>query len=567
MNSNVHPLVVVLVLMLTGLAIVTWMWGSGEAASIGGPGELKMDPGGHAFVQIQNALVEHDENGQYLKTHDFDDIGAESFLGSFGFFSNGDILLRRGPDPRSTGDNVRAFMRLTNEHSIEPESSDAGLFRCDLLTDQCARFGETGVDFKAAHGIFVDWKTNEVYISDTTRHVLRKYSSDGVELAGPVSGFKFPNQLLIHNEQLFVADTNNHEIRTVDPSTDSFGEELDRNNVTPEVATNSGQRWPSHFIRVADEWWVNNMRTDMDYGGIYVFDNNWRLNRKLDLPDGADPIALLAIGDEVWISDWYNDKVRRFSKSGEPLTDLESPGLDTILARARDDRRYFDMISYSGVALIVLILSGLGVRAFAVGMSKDEVRKVSHTRGSENLPPEPVLSMEPDPKILSRMRLAARLIALMMIVLAALIGYIVVIYEKPDMGVEFILPGIGMFSLVLMIGWVSRSNAGTAIRVDGGLVTLRDYTGRESSCPIREVRYDATAIATQDAVVFLGRPPASIYKRSDLDDKLFPRLADAHKASALEMQKILIQQQHPQGVMSVLALIGLLIYAVWTFAR
>jgi hypothetical protein len=68
-------------------------------------------------------------------------------------------------------------------------------------------------------------------------------------------------------------------------------------------------------------------------------------------------------------------------------------------------------------------------------------------------------------------------------------------------------------------------------------------------------------------MVFLGRPPASIYKRKDLKEKLFPRLAEAQKVSALQMQKILIQQRHPQGVTAILALVGVLIYALWVFTK
>jgi len=567
MNSDVHPLVVALVLILTGIAVATWMWGSGAAANIGGPSELKIDPGGHAYVQIQDKLVEHDAKGQYLRTHRLGDMGVDLFLGSFDFFSNGDILMRRGPDPRSTRDNFRAFQRKTNEQSIEPESPDSGLFRCELETKVCTRFGQNGIDFKAAHGISIDRRTDDVYISDTTRHLLRKYSSDGVALAGPISGFKFPNQILIFDEKLYVADTNHHEVRVVDPLTGSFGTELDRKNVTPELATAARQSWPSHFVRVGDGWWVNNMRTGMNQGGIYIFDDHWRLVRKLDLPDDSDPIALLAFGDEVWISDWYNDKVRRFSKAGEPLADLDSAGLDDILAHARTERWKYEAISYSGIALILFVLGGLAVRGFAVSMSKDSVKSTRNDRSSKIQPSDSVLYLEPDDKMLGRMKLAVRIFVLLLVVLAGLIGYLILFYPKPEVGFAFVLPGIGLLSIVVLISWINRSNVGTTIRIDGNVVTLRDYSGRISSCPIHEVRYDDTAIATHDAMVFLGRPPASIYKRKDLKEKLFPRLAEAQKVSPLQMQKILIQQRHPQGVTAILALVGILIYAVWVFAQ
>ncbi len=369
MQSKVHPFFATLILILTGIAVVSWMWGSGAAANIGGPSKLEMAPDGRVYVQIQNRLVEHDANGQYLKTHNLGELGVDFLLGDFAFFSNGDILLRRGPDPRSFGDNLRAFQRLTNQQSIEPDTPDAGLVRCELELKRCERFGKAGIDFKAAHGIFIDWKTDEVYISDTTRHLLRKYSADGTALTGAISGFKFPNQLLMHDERLLVADTNHHEIRVVDPSTESFGKLLGVESVTSPLATAAEQTWPSHFARVADQWWVNNMKKGMNQGGIYLFDGSWRLIQKLDLPDDADPIALLPVGDEVWISDWYSDKVRRFTTAGEPLPDLDSEGLNSILEVARDERLKFEVISYSGVVLILLILGGLAVRGFSVSMS------------------------------------------------------------------------------------------------------------------------------------------------------------------------------------------------------
>lgn len=567
MNSNVHPLVVALVLILTGIAIGTWMWGSGLAAGIGGPAELKADPDGHAYVQIQDKLVEHGANGQYLKTHSLGDMGVDIFLGGFDFFSNGDILLRLGPDPRSTGDNLRAFQRTSNEQSIEPESPGSGLFRCELDTKSCTRFGQDGVDFKAAHGIFIDRRTDDVYISDTTRHLLRKHSSDGTALSGSVGGFKFPNQLLIFDENLYVADTNHHEVRVIDPLTESFGEELGRKNVTPEAAIAARQTWPSHFIRVGNGWWVNNMRTGMNQGGIYLFDDNWRFTRTLDLPDDADPIALLAVRDEVWISDWYNDKVRRFSRTGEPLSDLDSSGLNDILSLSRVERRKFEMIGFSGIALFLFVLAGLAVRGFAVGMSKDSVVSSRRERISKTQLSEPMLYLEPDDKAVRGTKLAVRFFAFSLIAAAALVVYLVMFHVKLEFGAAIILPGAGMILILVLISWINRSNVGTAIRVDGDVVMLRDYSGRESSCSLREVRYDDTAIATRDAVVLLGRPLASIYRRKDLKEKLFPRLVEAQKVSPLRMQQILIQQRHPQGVSTILAMIGLLIYGVWSMMK
>jgi hypothetical protein len=173
----------------------------------------------------------------------------------------------------------------------------------------------------------------------------------------------------MRNDKMLVADTNHHVIRIVSPHAESFAEFIETRDVIPAAAASARQIWPTHFARVGNEWWVNNMQTGMNLGGLYVFDDDWRYTRRIDLPMDADPISLLPVNDQVWVSDWENDRVRRFSASGDVLPDLDSAGLEAILATSRLERRRYEMLSYSGVALFVLVLSGLMVRALAVGMS------------------------------------------------------------------------------------------------------------------------------------------------------------------------------------------------------
>jgi len=565
-NSDVHPAIAALVLMLTAIAIAVWMWGSDMAASIGGPAELRSDPRGHHFIQIQNHLVEHDADGDYVETHDLAAMDVELFLGTYAFFSNGDILLRRGPDPRSIGDNVRAFQRKTNERSITPETLDSGLFRCDLEVAACERFGATGIDFKAAHGIFIDWRSDEVYITDTTRHLLRKYSADGTELTQPVGGFKFPNQLLMHDDKLLVANTNHHTIDILSPRNSLFGDRIEKIDVVPTLAKSHGQEWPSHFARVGSQWWVNNMQNDMNQGGLYIFDHTWQFDRKVDLPVDADPISILPLSDEVWVSDWNNDSVRRFTTAGRALPDLESAGLDAILTASRLERRKYEMVSYSGIALIIFVLLGLMVRALAVTMNKGPVG-ASLKEPTENLPASTsVLHLEPDSKALRKMATAVRIAGLLLLSIVALLGFILITYDEPALALWMILPVIGLLGILALIDWTTRGNTGTAISLKGNVITLRDHVGRESSCPIHEVRYDNTAIATHDAVVFLGRPTAAVYDRGLLKEQLIPRLADANKVGPLKMMQILIELRHPQGVTTFIAVITLIIYAIWAIA-
>ena len=552
---------------MTVIAVALWAWASGVAAAFGGPAELRTGPGGHHFIEIQNYLVEHDAEGAYLTTHDLGAIGVELLLGGYAFFSNGDVLLRRGPDPRSFLDNFRAYKRETNRNSIVPDEPGSGLFRCNLETSDCARFGGAGIDFKAAFGVFIDWQTDDVYISDTTRHSLRKYASDGIELAPPVDGFKFPNQLMLHDGQLLVADTNNHVIRRLESQSSTFAKAVDSKSTVPAAAKEAQQTWPSHFARVGEEWWVNNMRTGMNRGGIYVFDDDWQYVRRIELPPNADPISLLAVGDEVWISDWNNDAVRRFSATGEQLPDLESAGLETILALSRQERLTYTILSYSGVVLVALMLLGLIVRAFALGMNKGPDRRTARVDPPASVDDVAPLRLEPDEKMRKRATTAVRLVVVLTVLTIVPLAFIVSMLDKPDVMLQLAGPVAVMFAIAFLVAWVNKANWGTSILLDGRTLTLRDHTGRNSSCSIPEARFDNTAIATRDAVVILGRPQASIYGRADIEERLIPRLGDAQRVGPIEMLRIQIQLRHPQGLVTVLAVVGILAYAAYSLSE
>jgi hypothetical protein len=164
------------------------------------------------------------------------------------------------------------------------------------------------------------------------------------------------------------------------------------------------------------------------------------------------------------------------------------------------------------------------------------------------------------------MAMLLRAIMVLSVLTVVPLVFIVESFDSPDVLLPLMGVVAGMFTIVLLIAWVNRANWGTSVLLNGQTLTLRDYTGRQSSCAIREVRFDDTAIATRDAVVILGRPQAQIYKRADVQERLIPRLRDAQRVGAIGMLKILIQLRHPQGLVTVFAVIGILVFAVFKLA-
>ncbi|MDH3433847.1 MAG: hypothetical protein OEM60_08315, partial [Gammaproteobacteria bacterium] len=190
LDMKIHPAVVGLVISLSVIATGIKFWADGEALEYGGPSQLLNDSRGQVYVQIQNQLLEHGADGEFLRRHDLGQLGVDTTIGAIAFFSNGDILLRRGKDTRSFGNKIAAYQRHENKSNLVPDSSGAGLARCNLETRECREFAVPPVDFKSTIGIFVDWQDDDVFVSDTSRHTLRKYSVDGEALAEPVRGFK-----------------------------------------------------------------------------------------------------------------------------------------------------------------------------------------------------------------------------------------------------------------------------------------------------------------------------------------------------------------------------------------
>jgi len=566
MNSKVHPLFAAFVIVLSILMVAAWMWSSGQAKQFGGPARLAMDPSGHLYIQIQNILLEHDTDGRFIKRHDLSQLNVEHVLGAVRFFSNGDLLLRRGVDSRTLLDNIRAYMRLSNEKPLHPDLADTGIYRCNLQTHSCSIFGPKLIDFAAAFGLYIDPRTDDVYISDTTRHTLRKYSAQGESLGQAIDGFRFPNQLLIHDNRLYVADTNHHRIRIVEPGTESFGTEIASANVIPPEARKNKQNWPSQFAHIDDDWWVNNMRTNMEDGGIYIFDPNWVFKRKVDLPDGADPIAIAAFGEEVLITDWNNDRVHRVTTDGRLLGDFQSSGLEEVIAESVSLRWQYQSYAYLSVAAFFLIIVALVIKGIVNASYEKRPGKIESAEFRTNFPNE-MLWIQPDAKAVRKILVVARSARICVVGLIPLLTYLILASDNPLLFLQIVPPIAGLVFLLFLVTRMNAANVKTAIGLCGDQITLRDQTGSDTTCAVKNIIYNQATIASPDRAVFLGQPPMPIYDRETLEAQVFPRLAAAKAVSAWEMQMTLIRMRHPLGVFALLLFVSILLGGTWILLK
>ncbi|MGI9308850.1 MAG: hypothetical protein ACR2P6_06295, partial [Gammaproteobacteria bacterium] len=108
------------------------------------------------------------------------------------------------------------------------------------------------------------------------------------------------------------------------------------------------------------------------------------------------------------------------------------------------------------------------------------------------------------------------------------------------------------------------SNLNTAIGIHRDRITLRDHNGHQSSHSLDQAIYDGTMIATPEMAVSLGNEKLAIYDKARIEEILARRLRSEQRVSILTMQKALIQMRHPQGIITVIALVGLVAWFAWS---
>ena len=406
--------------------------------------------------------------------------------------------------------------------------------------------------------MFIDRATDDVYISDSSRHLVRKYTRDGVEAAEPARGFKFPNQLMLHERYLLIADTNHHRIRVVRPESERFGVEYYNADVVPREAKANDQSWPSHFVRVGDKWWVNVMKTGMNYGGIYVFDAEWRFEREIPLPGKADPISLIGFNGEVLVSDWYGNRVHRISTDGEVLGDFQSQGLIEVLAESATQRRMFILYAWLAVAI------GLVLVAMIVIKGTDWAPSKTPPDDRPPAPPEESILLEPNPENVEKLRSNIRMGRWLGVPLVIVVLYMMFLSDDVRMVVNLAFAGIGFFAVYLLVAWMTRVNTSTSIRFDGDRVTLRNHAGHQVRCPVSRVFFSDSVVTSDDIAIFLGQGNMPIYDRDAVLAELERRLPPSQRISPWAMQKKLIAMRHPIGwiafiTLAVLAVMALLL--------
>ncbi len=583
MNQNVNPWVATIILSAFGALIAVAFWAYGEAAGIDGPSHMHRDPSGNIAILVHNRLVRHTAAGEFTRAYDLSALGVESMVGDFAFFSNGDLLIRRGKYDPGLLRGLAIYLRLTNTREPVAQSGQEGMFRCNLESATCSRFGSDALDFNETFHAYVDWRNDDVYIADTSRHVVRKFDRAGVPRGVQSDGLWYPNHIELFDDGVYVVNTNHHRIdvfdarafgggeagsssaalqgdsgsaqpngihdepvthprrmNVVNPSTSKVGAPTTSFNVVPADAHLGDNVWPAFFARVGAGWWVNMMAYNMTHGRIVVFDAQWKFQRVLATPSHASPGALLALDNRVLISDARSDRVFQFDYDGNMLDDFDSPELRAVVGDVASLRSF-----YNGVVIATMVVFGAGIAA-GVGVAVWQARRaVSANVLAEAALPQ-VSAEDPTVEWISPSGVQSYLFLIGGWI--ALVGAVPLLIVLPLAGypISGILPLVPMAAGMIIAGISALMLRRARVGVRGNLVVLQDHRGRIAAGSGIQVHYTDSILSVGDVVVLIGNPAQRFFKDSDLERKVRPRLVNATRSSNGQMQEKMLRRGHPQ---------------------
>ena len=522
-------------------------WADGEAFSVAGPSYMRITPAGELAILIGQTIVIIGPDNQTRRSIELPSLGIHTH-GDFDFFSNGDLLVYHGDQELTTWQSIKRFLRL-RESRQSPPQADKGLLRCNGEGKSCRLFSAALPAFYSAFHLYVDRQSDTVYIADTPRFTLYKLDRAGELLADSSQGLRFPNRVLLKDNLLYLVNTNYNAIDVVHAGTEQFGEPIERFN----VIIGHRYRWPAELLATKSNWWVIIADKGMRLGRIKVYDLQWDDLYTLQLQKNADPVGMIYYQDTVWITDWSNRVIYRFSPSGKQLANFSNEQVDAVFAKASQQVESFKAISrYALIAFVAVIV--LGVIAAWV-LEKQQTLDVIFARRS-NLPAiEKTAVPLPNPPgegvywIESHLKKHVNSAKYGGFTLAVLIVFA---YCEPFLfnknvdfvgGIYLLASVLVALGLIALLCWLLITVARTKIGVSGELLLIDDGRGNVGIGKGSAVKYGETILWVDGVAVLLGRPVKPLFPRSELDQWVIPRMQLGQAVGQWEALRLFCQSK------------------------
>jgi hypothetical protein len=325
------------------LAMLVYLssWADIREREIIGPSAVKSGPEGQVFVVSHGALWVLDRQGSLSVSVPFGDLGIHGMVSDVLPLRGGEILIaERGP----------------------------GLVhRCRLAARVCVPFT---LDARFAHleGSFelaANDDQSHVYLAHTTRHAIHLFDSSGnwIATSDATGLYKFPHRPVASAGRLYIADTNQHRLVSINSDPAHFGGEV-RSFSTQTFLGSPGRVYPIAHRRLPDgTWWVVIGDWRLHDSDIIVFDDSGKPLRRLVLSRDASPIALEVVDQRVLAPDPVNLRVAAFTLNGESDGEFGDAAFRSEHTRLRKLKSMYRRLRFgSWAALAAVLLTLLAIR-------------------------------------------------------------------------------------------------------------------------------------------------------------------------------------------------------------
>ena len=538
MDKNVNPIVALIVIIVFGGLIALNFYCGNLLSESDRLGLMAHHPDGRIVVQFGDDLYKIDPDSKQEKLISLEALGVTDIVGGFGFFSNGDLLVRSGKHSSGFDQSLEKYARIAD--SKNQQSNGSQLVRCNIDLMRCVQFSKKLPDQNRTFRVFIDSQTDTVYLADTTRLRILKLDSTG-ELLAIREGFKFPNQLKLVDGQLWVADTNNNRVIQLSIETESFGNTVFQKNVR-----SGNRRWPMDFAHFDGNWLVLLMDNEMAGGRVIQFDQNWEKTKSFKLPKYSDPLGVLVLNDTIFINDFRHTKIYQFDLNGNRLVDFDANILKKNMDATRQYHFKLRLINFT----IWLIFALLTIIGFIVGFYKIDENKFESSsvnnskfvKGNEM----PLVGIAVRPLFLYRA--LPYINAAIIFILLILISSLLVKKGINSFGYNFSFFVISLFVFKFMILKILFRLSKYRMTIKNGSLEIIDYSGFRWEESFEDILWAERAVKVGELVVPLSvKNTHGLFPRAIMKEWLIPQLSGERKINRWSMFKY--QWRSPDGIL------------------
>lgn len=540
MNQNVNPVTATIIILIALLMISMIFWTRDESLRVGGPDQIQRDSKGNIHLHVADKLYKLSPNKDLLAEYDLPELGIYDLVGDFAFFSDGDMLVRLGRYQPGLFESIRRYLRITETKPPVAQHEQEGLYRCKLDIKQCIPFGSGKVDFDSAFHLSIDTRTDTVYLSDTGRHKLRKFSAQGNELAVQGKGYKFPNQIMLLDDKLLVADTNHHAIQVAETGDESFGQIIDTHSTLG--GTDGGKTWVYSFAQVVDNWWINNMAPTMSHGTVGIYDNNWHYISTIELPADADPIDFAVLNDRVLISDLDNIRIYQLDYQGKLMGDTLPQAITLKLAQLQESREHYVRLSYLAIGLFVAFLAIGFVVAIRQARNAEEPHAVT--------PAEKIRININDPAIkwVPMNQQKKRLLKFAMLLPLLLITVLPVMFLTKDQ-VPATVPIVAIIFMMALIPFVTYGLFSIGLGTLGDMLVIKKSARQFAAAKDENIFYSDSHILIDEVYIPFNRQQL-LFETEAVVKNIMPLLRNATYVKNGQMINMILKRQKPWRIVA-----------------